>query len=344
MLHSHFIFNAASEILPKRIQTAVRTAAKNFDGNIYEIRLYANGGTTFTTCSGTKYVTECGVLSDNPGESLRPTAEETELAVMKAAGWSPFAHEDEIKRGYITFGCGIRMGFGGECSGTGTPTVRGVTSVNIRIPCVHGDSAPGLYDEYFSGIANGLLVAGEPGSGKTTFLKKAMRRLAEAGMRVCAVDERREFFGSCARGNSMPNIDIVSGGTKAAGIMRAVRLLSPEYVICDEIGTDGESEAVRKCLNSGVKFIASMHAGSLEQLIRREQFKTLFVEGIFDRVIFLDGTRPGRLMREYSFSEVKNAIRGTDFNMYADGSCRHPLCIGDEETRETVFTACGTFE
>ena len=151
---------------------------------------------------------------------------------------------------------------------------------------------------------------------------------------MCVIDERREFFGHGKPTGTVPNIDIISGGTKAAGIMRAVRLLSPEYIVCDEIGTDGESEGVRACLNSGVKFIASMHAGSLEQLVRREQFKTLFNEGIFDRIIFLDGLCPGRTAHEYTFTEVKYAILGADNDMpagFSHGADVH--CGGKKESK-----------
>lgn len=332
MSNYYSLIDEATAVLPDRICHATRCAANRFNGRVYEVRLYANGGTSFTTDSGTKYVTELGTFSDNPRESLRPTSEETEFTVMKAADWSPFAHEEEIKNGYITFGRGIRMGLGGEAGNGGTLTVRGVTSVNIRIPHTVQGGTAGADTGYFSETENGLLIAGEPGSGKTTLLKKAIRQLAEAGRRVCAVDERRELFGRDAPEISLPNVDIIGGVTKAAGIMRAVRLLSPEYVICDEIGTDGESEAVRACLNSGVKFIASMHAGSLKQLVRREQFKILFAEGIFDRVIFLDGTSPGRTLREYSFSEVKYAIYGTASSVRTDRACGGDVCGGDKKT------------
>ncbi len=344
MSNLNSFFYEASAVLPDVIRDAVRQAAIRFGGEVYEIRLYTNGGTVLTTDSGTKYVTSCGTFSDMPCESLRPTAEETEYAVMKAAGWSPFAHADEIKNGYLTFGSGIRMGLGGETGESGTLTVRGVSSVNIRIPHAPRDTVSGFRDGFFAGIENGLLVAGEPGSGKTTLLKKTVRHLAENGCRVCVIDERREFFGHGKPTGTVPNIDIISGGTKAAGIMRAVRLLSPEYIVCDEIGTDGESEGVRACLNSGVKFIASMHAGSLEQLVRREQFKTLFNEGIFDRIIFLDGLCPGRTAHEYTFTEVKYAICGADFDMRAHGTRGSVLRGGDEETCKNLHASVGVFK
>lgn len=49
--------------------------------------------------------------------------------------------------------------------------------------------------------------------------------------------------------------------------MCALRSLSPEVIICDEIGDD--AEAVRQCMSSGVKLIVSAHAGSIEELKRR---------------------------------------------------------------------------
>lgn len=318
MSNYYSLFCEACDILPQRIRDAVRRAFDGFDGKIYEIRLYAGGGTVLTTSRGTMYVTDGGGLSDMPLRCLIPTADETELTVLKAAGWSPFAHESEIADGYITFGSGIRLGLGGDSAQSGHLTVRGVNSVNLRIPHSPEKDENDCDLTVFSEIKSGLLIAGEPGSGKTTLLKKASLFLAANGRRVSVIDERRELFGHI--GELPPNIDVISGGKKSDGILRAIRLLSPEYVICDEIGSADESDAIRACLNSGVKFTASIHAGSLGQLIRREQFKNLFAYGIFDRVLLLDGKNPGKTACEYTFSEVQNAIRGTDTDLPAYGT------------------------
>lgn len=41
----------------------------------------------------------------------------------------------------------------------------------------------------------------------------------------------------------------------------AARTLAPEYIICDEIGTEEEVRAMSYALGTGVKLIVTVHAG-----------------------------------------------------------------------------------
>lgn len=342
MLNYSPYFSEAVEVLPSKIRSAVLSAAAKYNGSVYEIRLYADSAVTLTTDSGTLFVTSDGTASADRHGTVCPSFEDTEQTLLRAAGYSPFAHEDEIKNGYITFGGGIRAGFGGSGE-DGCPTIKGVTSVNIRIPCrLIDDASDNAVSESLLAVKNGLLAAGEPGSGKTTFLKKAIRCLTDNGRRVCVIDERRELFG--AAGLSRTSFaDVISGGSKESGIMRALRLMSPEYIVCDEIGTGRESEAMKMCLNSGVKFIASIHAADIGQLVRRSQFITLFSENIFDRVLFLDGDSPGKIKSEYTSDEVKNEICRTYYDMPSHGAFgdnlrnAYPKESNDTENRSVFF-------
>ena len=53
--------------------------------------------------------------------------------------------------------------------------------------------------------------------------------------------------------------------------MTAVKVMSPQILICDEIGSSEDNEALQYALNSGVKLIASCHASSLDELKKRRQ-------------------------------------------------------------------------
>ena len=46
--------------------------------------------------------------------------------------------------------------------------------------------------------------------------------------------------------------------------MCALRSLSPDIIVCDEIGSDAEE--VRQCMYCGVKLVVSAHAGSIREL------------------------------------------------------------------------------
>ena len=63
--------------------------------------------------------------------------------------------------------------------------------------------------------------------------------------------------------------------------------MSPQYIICDEIGSEAETEAMLQSLHTGTSFIASAHAGSADELYRRPQLRLLFQSGVFHTVVML---------------------------------------------------------
>jgi stage III sporulation protein AA len=99
--------------------------------------------------------------------------------------------------------------------------------------------------------------------------------------------------------------DVLDGYPKAEGIILAVRTLSPEIIICDEIGSDREVAAVEQGLNTGVNLIASIHAGSAEELMRRKQALNLLRTGAFKTVAILDASRgPGKIEGIYKAGDL----------------------------------------
>ena len=55
----------------------------------------------------------------------------------------------------------------------------------------------------------------------------------------------------------------------------AIRSLSPEILICDEIGTEGDIEALNMAFNSGVNIVVTIHGYSIEDIYNRKVFKNL---------------------------------------------------------------------
>ena len=53
----------------------------------------------------------------------------------------------------------------------------------------------------------------------------------------------------------------------------ALRTLSPDLLVCDEIGGEEEAAAVADSLDAGVALLCSAHAGSAEQLRRRRPLR-----------------------------------------------------------------------
>lgn len=67
----------------------------------------------------------------------------------------------------------------------------------------------------------------------------------------------------------------------------AIRSLSPEVLICDEIGTKGDVEALIMAFNSGVNIITTIHGFTIEDLYKRRVLSDLLDNEILERVIIL---------------------------------------------------------
>ena len=104
------------------------------------------------------------------------------------------------------------------------------------------------------------------------------------------VDERSEIAG-CYRGIPQldigPRTDVLDACPKALGMIMAVRSLSPQVIIADEIGRTEDAEAIQECINAGVSVISSVHAGNMQELSRRPVMKNLLEQKLFQRGIVL---------------------------------------------------------
>ena len=74
---------------------------------------------------------------------------------------------------------------------------------------------------------------------------------------------------------------------KALGMMMAIRSLSPDVLVTDELGRKEDLQAVRECINAGVNIIASVHASSIEDIQRRDILQDLLSTGIFHSIVIL---------------------------------------------------------
>lgn len=104
-------------------------------------------------------------------------------------------------------------------------------------------------------------------------------------MRVALVDCRGEL--SCGEYGRGALIDILLGYPKAVGIEQAVRTLSPEVVLVDEIGSRREAEAILDVSGCGIPLVATAHAATAGELCRRSAVRPLLRAGIFGSLLGL---------------------------------------------------------
>ena len=280
-------------------------------GRINEIRI-KRGGFLSLVIRNTTYFIDCNgdLYNSVSPHCVKVGNEEFDELFMALCSYSFHTHNETLKNGYLTLENGVRVGAAGEAvyDGDKLISVKNVRSLNIRIPNeTEGCAVPVVRRLYMSSLPS-VIVAGMPGGGKTTLLRDLARQLSDGVcgryVRVTVIDERREFDAE----NIGVNTDILSAYPKKLGIEIATRTLSPELIVCDEIGTDIEAESIKSGFSCGCAFALSVHIGSKEQLYRKPIMKTLLETGEFSYVILLDGYTYKPIILDSS--EVLSEIRG----------------------------------
>lgn len=219
--------------------------------------------------------------------SEKISAEEIAECFAEICRYSVYSFESEIAEGFITLDGGHRVGICGTAvtKNGKLASIKDISGLNIRVAHQRLGCADELYKRVFSDGLRSLLLGGKPLSGKTTLLRDLARILGERH-RVVLIDTRGELSASSRGTPSFDiglNTDTLCGVEKSVGIMLALRTLSPEIIICDEIGNDGE--AIEQAMFCGVKLVASAHADSAAQLKKRPATRNILP--FFERVAIL---------------------------------------------------------
>ena len=88
--------------------------------------------------------------------------------------------------------------------------------------------------------------------------------------------------------------------------MIAIRSLSPDVIVCDEIGTDDDINSLITALNCGVSVITSIHGDDISDVEERIMYKKIFENKFFDRVIELTSyPKVGTVRRVYDYKNKR---------------------------------------
>lgn len=196
----------------------------------------------------------------------------------KILSGSMYAHVKDLKCGFVSIFSGVRVGISASVSDSGELPAE-IMGLVFRIPISPSESSDDLYSAW-KRVGGGLLIYSLPGEGKTSALRALAGKVSrESGKRVTVIDERREFI---TEDYADATVDILSGYSKERGLEIALRTLSPEVIVIDEIGSLDEAVALLKVGRGGVPIIASAHAGSFEEVTRKASVAKLADEGYFN--------------------------------------------------------------
>lgn len=288
-------FDEASRALSDRLYKTVYKLPNELKADVQEIRIRAEKPLVLSMGRKTMFVDKEFELSESMENAVTASFEDIVASFQNVCCYSVYSHQNEIKNGFVTMGSGHRVGLCGTAviSHGEISSVRDISSLNIRIAREIPDAAEELLQRVGS-VEGGLLIVGMPCSGKTTILRDLARRISLGIgcriMRTSVVDERSELSGTYAgiARNDLGLSDILNGYSKHEGIMQALRTLSPEAIICDEIGTSADMRAIEQGINAGVSIVATIHAGSYRELLARSQGKALINSGAFRTVVILE--------------------------------------------------------
>lgn len=276
--------------LPPRFLPILHALPSDLREHITEFRLRLGKPCSFTAGGRNLFPDENGRLTDWK-HATRGTQQDMDELLARLTEGSLYAFADCIGRGYLPLADGCRAGIAGEWipvqngmpAQGGQSTFSVITSVNLRVSRFLPDFARPLTDKLREDGRCGVLVVSPPSGGKTTFLRSAAWLLStgKSPFRVGIADERSELW--------LPDgiSDRITGCPKALAIELLTRSMSPEYLVCDELGA-GEENALLAAQNTGVCLLASVHGGSLEEALRRPTVQTLYRAGVFGLAAMLE--------------------------------------------------------
>lgn len=270
------VWDAYLNLLPQRMRSEVDRLGSQ---TLQELRLRLNLPPELITVDGSLFLDEL------------VTKEDLEFCVNTASRYSPWSAATSAQ-GYITAPGGHRIGLCGTAimSHNEMTGISELSSLCLRV----ARDFPGVAEKAAL-LKGSILILGKPGSGKTTLLRDLIRLKSDRDNGcIAVVDERGELFPKlmgCSSFSAGKRTDILTGCTKKQGIHTILRTMSPTTIAVDEITALEDCNALIHAGWCGVKFLATVHAGSKSDLFSRPIYKPLVKSGLFDHLLILRGDK-----------------------------------------------------
>ena len=253
------------------------------ESDLCEVRLRLGGRAAALTRTGRFWLCERG-LTERRAEGVLCDKKDLETVILNVTNRSVYSVNENLKQGFVTYR-GCRVGFCGEIVRDGEKilTVKNITSLDVRVPHDVACADRVLPFLLAEGRLQHTLVFAPPACGKTTLIRDLAKKLsyADRPSNIVLIDERSELGGGLA------DCDVLANLPKAEGLHFAVRNLNPDAVVCDELKSAADVEAVFEAASCGVAVVATIHAATLAELRRKDYLSRFFSERVFSRYVRL---------------------------------------------------------
>lgn len=244
------------------------------------------------------------------------TIEELLKIFQRVCEHSIYSYQKQICEGFITIKGGHRVGISGSCAieNGKVININYISSLNFRVARQKKECANKILNFILnSDNVSNTIIASKPGCGKTTIVRDLVRILSTGSIKyklnpkTCGIVDERGEIASMYKGIPQNDIgifsDVIDNISKSDGMKLLVRSMSPEIIVCDEIGSKQDIEAINYAICSGVKGIFTMHGNSLEELLLNNQVKELLEKNIVETIIFLDDKIRGNIREIYKLNK-----------------------------------------
>ncbi len=328
-------FFSALGIIKGELKIKLLNLPDDIQKSTAEIRLRVGKPVILCGSYGTLFLSCNGEMKRKTEKPFVCYSEDINSIFSRLCAFSVHSHMQSIVNGFITVQGGHRVGICGtavtDASGNVT-AVRDISSLNIRIAREKTGCAEALYEKLFGGQDQSVIIAGAPMSGKTTVLRDLVRLISDSenSKKVCVIDERQEIAamnaGFCQK-NVGVNTDVFDMFPKEKAIVNAIKTMSPDIIAMDELCTDEEIEAISLAVNSGVRFIVTVHASSYEEILSRPQIKSLLRAYSFEKLVLLKRDKPGEIEDIYDTKELFDEIIGRNIGLGECVACGNEVIL-----------------